>query len=63
MGKTITRLVHDRLLLEAKRELVYGNLSIKDIGYILGFEDPSYFSRFFKKYTGIEASKFKELQT
>lgn len=63
IGKTITQLVHDRLLLEAKRELVYGNLSIKDIGYILGFEDPSYFSRFFKKYTGIEASKFKELQT
>lgn len=62
IGKTITQLVHDRLVLEAKRELVYGDLSIKDIGYILGFEDPSYFSRFFKKYTGTEASKFKELQ-
>ena len=58
-GKTVTQLVRERLLLEAKRELYFGKRSIKEIAYMLGFKDPAYFSRFFKKQTGITPEKFK----
>ena len=40
-------LVHLRLLVEAERQLRYTSLSIAQIGYHLGFQDPAYFSRFF----------------
>ncbi|MDN5199884.1 AraC family transcriptional regulator [Fulvivirgaceae bacterium BMA10] len=43
--------VKDRLILEAKRELHFSDRSIKEIAYGLGFEDPAYFVRFFKKIT------------
>jgi AraC family transcriptional activator of pobA len=45
------RLIEDRIILEAKRLLLYSNLSVATIGYALGFEDAAYFSRFFKKVT------------
>ena len=59
LGKTVTRLVHERLLLEAKRELYFGKQNINEIAYMLGFNDPAYFSRFFKKETGIPPEQFK----
>ncbi|MDM8521198.1 helix-turn-helix domain-containing protein [Anaerolineales bacterium HSG6] len=59
MGKTVTQLVHERLLLEAKRELYFGTQNIKEIAYMLGFKDPAYFSRFFKKQTSITPEQFK----
>ena len=59
LGKTVTRLLHDRLLLEAKREINFGKRSHKEIAYLLGFDDPAYFSRFFKKRTGITPEQFK----
>ena len=43
------RLVHERMLLEAKRALIYSNMTIAEVAYHLGFEDPAYFSRFFSK--------------
>ncbi len=57
--KTITELVHDRLIIEAKREIIFGNENIRTISQILGFEDPAYFSRFFKKKTGMTTENFK----
>jgi len=59
LGKTISQLVHERLLLEAKREMYFGKRNIKEIAYMLGFEDPAYFSRFFKKHTGSPPEQFK----
>ncbi|HEX8528738.1 MAG TPA: helix-turn-helix domain-containing protein [Cytophagales bacterium] len=49
LGKTVTELVHERLLLEAKRMLHFTDRSAKEIAYELGFADPAYFFRFFKR--------------
>ncbi len=50
-GKTAIEHIHDRLLLEAKRMLFHTNNSIKEIAFELGFQDASYFNRFFKRLT------------
>jgi len=47
-----------RLMAEAQRKLRYSNISIKELAYELGFNDPDYFSRLFKKSTGKSASEF-----
>lgn len=54
-----SQIIHNRLLAEAKRYLVYTNRSSNAIAYELGFTDPSYFSRFFRKHVGETASDFK----
>lgn len=48
----------NRLMIEAQRKLRYSNLSVKELAYELGFNDPDYFSRFFKKSTGKSISEF-----
>lgn len=53
IGKTMTELIHSRLALEARRELAFSQLSVKEIAIRLGFQDPAYFSRFFKRTTGL----------
>ena len=53
------QIVHNRQLTEAKRCLVYTEMSINEIAYELGFKDPAYFSRFFSKMTGHQASQFR----
>ncbi|MBL7932672.1 MAG: helix-turn-helix transcriptional regulator [Bacteroidia bacterium] len=42
----------NRLMIEARRKLHYSDLSVKELAYELGFNDPDYFSRLFKKCTG-----------
>lgn len=59
-GKTAGTLIKERILLEARRLLFTDTLSIKEIGYQLGFEDPAYFNRFFKKNVGIAPQQFRE---
>jgi AraC-like DNA-binding protein len=49
-----------RLMIEAQRKLHYSNLSVKELAYELGFNDPDYFSRLFKKCTGKSVSKVLE---
>lgn len=51
--------LRNRLVLEAKRWLRHSDLPSKQIAYKLGFEDPHYFSRFFKKHTGQSPLEFK----
>lgn len=48
----------NRLMLEAQRKLQYSTLSVKELAYELGFNDPDYFSRLFKKRTGKSVSEF-----
>jgi len=50
-GKTPIEHIHDRLLLEAKRMLFHTDVSMKEIAFQLGFEEASYFNRFFKRLT------------
>ncbi len=59
-GDTAGELIRNRLLLEAKRLLVYSELSISEIAHHLNFEDPSYFGRFFKKYTHCSPGVFRK---
>ncbi len=60
VGETPISLVHDRIIVEAKRNLIYSDMSIAQIAYWLGFEDPSYFSRFFTKQTGNRPAAFRQ---
>lgn len=48
----------NRLMLEAQRKLQYSALSVKEVAYELGFNDPDYFSRLFKKNTGKSVTAF-----
>lgn len=50
--------ITNRLIMEAQRKLRYSNLSVKELAYELGFNDPDYFSRLFKKSTGKSVSEF-----
>jgi AraC-like DNA-binding protein len=61
LGKTVTQLIHERLLLEAKREIVYTDNSIKEIAYKLRFKDPAYFNRFFKNLEGMTPNEFRKI--
>jgi len=58
-GKTAKEMIQDRIILEAKRLLLHTNLSIKEVAYDLGFEEPLHFSSFFKKCTKQSPSDFK----
>lgn len=53
------QVINDRIVLEAKRQIQHSMLSIKEIGYDLGFEDPSYFVKFFKRMTGRMPNEFR----
>lgn len=57
--KTPQQLIHERILMEAKRLFYYTDKSAKEIAYELGFEDAAYFSSFFKKQTGVSPTDFK----
>lgn len=59
-GITAGEHIRNRIILEAQRYLYNTDLSAKEIAYKLGFDDPHYFSRFFKKYTNQSPSEFKE---
>ena len=50
-GRTAQNVIYGLIASEAKRLLTYQNLSVKEVAYQLGFNDPFYFSNFFKKHT------------
>jgi AraC family transcriptional activator of pobA len=58
--KSALELIHERLLLEAKRNLIYTSTSISELSYAIGFSDPAYFTRFFKKATGEAPKAFRK---
>ena len=60
LGKSPKELIDDRILLEAKRLLVHGNKSIKEIGFDLGFEEPTNFIKYFRKHIGKTPMEFRE---
>lgn len=59
-GKTAQHVIYGLLASEAKRLLTYGDLSVKEVAYQLGFNDPFYFSNFFKKQTKLSPKLYKE---
>ncbi len=60
IGKTPSELINEQILLEAKRYLLATPNQIKDIADHLGYEDVSYFIRFFKKHTGHSPEAFRQ---
>jgi len=60
LGKTVTQLIHERIILEAKREIAYTGKTIKEIAYELDFKDPAYFNRFFKKFMNMTPEEFRK---
>jgi AraC family transcriptional activator of pobA len=53
-------IIKNRIVLEAKRLLSFSDLSVKEIGFELGFNDPGYFSRFFKKAVTISPIHYRQ---
>ncbi|GAB4029983.1 helix-turn-helix domain-containing protein [Spirosoma gilvum] len=60
VGKTASQLLHERLVIEAQRLLTHTTQSVKEIGFQLGFDDPSYFVRFFKKHASQTPAEFRQ---
>lgn len=58
-GQSPLELVHLRLLIEAERQLRYTSMSVTQVAYYLGFEDPAYFSRFFTRRMGVSPRAFR----
>jgi AraC family transcriptional activator of pobA len=62
LGDTALGVVHQRIILEAKRYLTFTSLSAKEIALALAFDDPAYFARFFKQKTGLPPLAFRAMQ-
>ncbi|OSY88294.1 hypothetical protein WH52_05845 [Tenacibaculum holothuriorum] len=62
-GKTAKELIIEKTLSEAKKELSYTTLSIAEVAYNMGFEEPTHFTRFFKKYLHKTPKQYREHNT
>lgn len=60
LNKTLTDLIAERIVIEAKRELYLTNKPVKQIAYELGYEDEYYFSRFFKKNADVSPQIYRD---
>ncbi len=58
-NKTLTELITERIVIEAKRELYLTNKSVKEIAYSLGYDDEFYFSRFFKANADVSPQMYR----
>lgn len=58
--KSALQIVHEHLINEAKKYLLNTNYSISEVSYFLNFKDPAYFTRLFKKMTGVTPSEFRK---
>lgn len=61
LAKPAGAVIQERCLVEAKRILAYSSLPISQIAYELGYEDPNYFARFFKRKAGMSPGEFRKL--
>lgn len=59
-NKTLTDLISERIIIEAKRELYLTNKAVKEIAYELGYADEYYFSRFFKNNADISPQAYRD---
>ncbi len=58
-GRSAKQLIDQRLILDAKRYLRHTNYSVKELSYLLGYKDPSYFSRVFRRLTGVSPKGYR----
>lgn len=62
-GKTVSEWITDKIIQEAKSQLSKSKASIKEIAFSLGFKEANYFSKYFKKNTGITPGLFRKTQS
>lgn len=62
-GQSPIDLIQLRVLIEAERQLRYTSMSVTQVAYYLGFEDPAYFSRFFTRAMGMSPRMFRARET
>lgn len=60
IGKSPSAIIKERIVLEAQRLLLHSEMNINQIAYNLGFDDPSYFVKYFKKHLQISPSEFRK---
>lgn len=59
-GRSAQEVIHDRLIVEAQRALIYTGMTVAEIAYDLGFRDPAYFTRFFTRLAGMPPVEFRK---
>jgi AraC family transcriptional regulator, transcriptional activator of pobA len=59
-ARSAFELLQERLLRESRRRLAYVGMSVAQVARELGFRDPAYFCRFFKRHTGLSPSRFRQ---
>lgn len=60
VGKNVSELINEQIILEARRYLLATSSQVKDIADYLGYEDVSYFIRFFRKHTGLSPEAYRK---
>jgi len=60
-GQSPTKMIHARIVTEAKRNLIFGEMAIEQIAFGLGFSDAAYFTRFFRREVGQAPSQFRAM--
>ena len=59
LGGSSKKIIEERVLLEVKRLLIYTNQTAREIGFSMGFNDPTNFNKFFKRHTNITPAEFR----
>jgi AraC family transcriptional activator of pobA len=59
-GRTMNELLSDKIISQAKRDLVFTFMTAQEVAYALGFADPAYFTRFFSRETGETPRQYRE---
>jgi AraC-like DNA-binding protein len=59
-NKTLSALINERIIIEAKRELYLSDKTVKEIAYELGYDDEYYFSRFFKVNADVSPQLYRD---
>lgn len=62
-GRTASDLLYERIVVEAKRYLVYTETSVAQVAHLTGFDDPAYFNRFFAQRVGVSPGAFRKQAT
>ena len=58
-GKTASEVLYDRIITEAKRCLLYTEMTVAEIGHSIGYDDPAYFNRFFSQRVGSPPGSYR----
>ncbi|SLM29674.1 Transcriptional regulator, AraC family (fragment) [Desulfamplus magnetovallimortis] len=60
-GNTVKSFIDNFVILEIKRQLAISDISIKELTYLMGFEEPTNFVKYFKKHTSHSPSQFRKI--